>query len=129
LKKNLLILILTITFYAISSSDIINLQADYSTGAVKIQWQSGIELNVKEYSIEKSSDNIYFNSFSIKDPEGSSSLYTVIDINPHSKDNILYYRIVIKDYNGTEKISDTVSVIIETSGIGATWGSIKALFR
>jgi len=129
MRKTSTILTLLITVFAMGSTDILNLKADYSAGAVRIQWQSSTEFNVKEYSIEKSSDNTYFNIFTSQDPEGSSSAYTVIDITPHTKDSVLYYRIIVKDYDGTEKISDTVSVKIETSGIGATWGSIKALFR
>ncbi len=112
-----------------SSTEILNLKAEYSSGAVKIQWQSGIEINVKEFRIEKSSDNVIFNVFTTQMPQGSSSQYTLIDLNPHSKDTFLYYRIVVKDYDGSENISNSVKVRIETSGIGYTWGSIKALFR
>jgi hypothetical protein len=129
MRNALIIFALVVFGSAFSSTDVLNLRADYSTGAVKIEWLSSVELNVREYWVEKSSDNLSFHKFTTQSPQGTSYTYTVVDLNPHSKGTVLYYRIVVKDYDGSEKISESVSVKIETSGIGTTWGSIKAMFR
>ncbi|MBU4487181.1 MAG: hypothetical protein KKD38_09670, partial [Candidatus Delongbacteria bacterium] len=68
-----------------SSTDILYLKADYLSGLVKIQWQSSSEVNVKEFVIEKSSDNISFYKLTSEMPKGSSSAYTIFDLDPHSK--------------------------------------------
>ncbi|MFO7809862.1 MAG: hypothetical protein R6V47_00630 [Candidatus Delongbacteria bacterium] len=112
-----------------SSTDIVGLKCDYSSGVVKIAWQSTAEINVKDFTVEKSSDNINFSALTSENPKGSYSDYTVLDMNPHSKGESLYYRIKIADYDGTSVLSDPASVTIDVSGISATWGSIKALFR
>lgn len=127
--RNTFTYVLLAVSFVFGSTDILNLKAEYSGGAVKIQWQSGVELNVREFSVEKSSDNISFNPFTTQSAQGTSNLYTIIDLNPHSKGTRLFYRIVVSDYDGSEKVSESVVVLIETSAISATWGSIKALFR
>jgi hypothetical protein len=110
------------------TGEISNLSCVYSGGLVKISWQSGAEQNVKEYMVEKSSDGSVYYKLSSELPKGSMSSYTVFDSNPHSKTEI-YYRVVTVFYNGDKLASDGISVKINTAGISATWGSIKALFR
>ena len=111
------------------STDVLNLKTDYSSGLVRIRWNTTAEVNVKEFLVEKSSDNHNFNRIATEFPKGSNSSYTVFDTNPYSKSTTLYYRITVIDYDGYTRTSDNSSVKIETSGISATWGSIKALFR
>lgn len=120
---------LCLPVFMLASTDVVNLNADYSSGLVKIQWQTSAEINVKEFVIEKSSDGNIFNKLTSETSKGSSSSYSVFDLNPHSKNTLLYYRVKVVDYDGTVNVSDPVSVRIETTGITATWGSIKALFR
>lgn len=124
-----LAVIILFPVFLLASTDIINLNADYSSGLVKVQWQTSSEINVKEFVIEKSSDGINFNKLTTETAKGSSSSYSVFDLNPHSKNTLLYYRIKVVDYDNSIKISEPASVSIETTGITATWGSIKALFR
>ena len=125
--SGLFFLLLAVNIYA--STDVLDMKADYSSGLVKIQWQTSLEVNVREFIIEKSSDNISFNKLTTENPKGSSSTYSVFDLNPHSKNTVLYYRVVVVDYDGFTNTSNSTSVKIESSGITATWGSIKALFR
>lgn len=128
--RNLFLILMTIFLTpAFSSTGVLNLTADYSGGLVKIEWQTNIETNVKEFIIEKSSNNVSFNRLTSESAKGSSSTYTVFDLSPQSKDATLYYRIVVLDYDGSRHISDVVSIKISTAGISATWGSIKAMFR
>lgn len=123
------VIILFLPAFLLASTDVINLNADYSSGLVKLQWYTSSEINVKEFIIEKSSDGINFNKLTTETAKGSSSSYSVFDLNPHSKNILLYYRVKVIDYDSSVNISDPVSVRIETTGITATWGSIKALFR
>jgi len=127
--RNAGLYILVMVSFIFASTEVLDLKAEYSGGVVRIQWQSGVELNVREFRVEKSSDNVSFHPFTTQTAQGSSYSYTIIDLSPHSKGTKLYYRIVVADYDGNEKASESVSVTIETSGISATWGSIKALFR
>ncbi len=111
------------------STDVANLKTDYASGLVRISWNTTVEVNVKEFAVEKSSDNLNYHRIGTELPKGSHSSYTVFDTNPHSKSTVLYYRITVIDYDGSTRTSGYSSVSIETSGISATWGSIKALFR
>lgn len=129
MKNTIMILLVFSIGTVYSSTGVLNLSAYYSGGLVKIQWQSSIETNVKEFQIEKSSDNTVFTKLTSETPKGSSSSYSVFDMSPHSKDTILFYRIIVLDYDGSRTVSDVVSVNISTAGISATWGSIKAMFR
>lgn len=115
--------------FLFASTDVINLNAEYSSGLVKVQWQTSSEINVEKFIIEKSADGTNFNKLTTESAKGSSSSYSVFDLNPHSKNTVLYYRVKVVDYDGSLNISDPVSVRIETTGITATWGGIKALFR
>lgn len=123
------VIVLFLPAFLLASTDIINLNAEYSSGLVKVQWQTSSEINVREFVIEKSSDGTNFNKLTTETAKGSSSSYSVFDLNPHSKNTVLYYRVKVIDYDNSINTSDAVSVRIETTGITATWGSIKALFR
>lgn len=128
--KNTILILLIFSISAVySSTGVLDLSAYYSGGLVKIQWQSSIETNVKEFQIEKSSDNAVFTKLTSETPKGSSSSYSVFDMSPHSKDTVLFYRVIVLDYDGSRTVSSVVSVNISTAGISATWGSIKAMFR
>jgi len=129
MKKGLIIIFLISASLLMPSTNILNLNATYSGGLVKIGWQSSIESNVKEYIIEKSSDDVTYTRMTSESPKGSSSTYSVFDLSTHSKETTLFYRIVVLDYDGSRFVSDNVSVKIATAGISATWGSIKAMFR
>jgi len=129
MKKRILILLILSFSVVYSSTGVLNFNAEYSSGLVKIEWLSSVETNVKEFIIEKSSNNITFNKLTSETPKGSSSVYTVFDMSPHSKDALLYYRVIVLDYDGSRHVSETVSVIISTAGVSFTWGSIKAMFR
>ena len=127
--KRLFIIILIIFSLAFSSTSVLNLSGVAESNLVKIQWQTSAETNVKQFIIEKSSDNVIFESFTTETPKGSNSSYAIIDSSPYSKSTTLYYRIIVEDYDGTKETSEAISVIISTAGISATWGSIKAMFR
>ena len=123
------IIILVAFSLIFSSTSVVNLTVVTEGSLVKIQWQTTAETNIKEFIIEKSSNNITFESFTTETPKGSNSSYAIIDSNAYSKSTTLYYRIIVEDYDGTKITSEVVSVTISADIIPATWGSIKAMFR
>ena len=127
--KRVLVILLLVFSLVFGSTSVINLSGVVDGSLVKIQWKTTAETNVKEFIIEKSSNNITFESFTTETPKGSNSSYAIIDSNTYSKNTTLYYRIVVEDYDGTKVTSEVINVTISTAGISATWGSIKAMFR
>ena len=127
--KRVFIILLFAVSLTFGSTSVVNLSGIADGSLVKIQWQTTAETNVKEFIVEKSSNNITFESFTTETPKGSNSSYAIIDSNIYSKNTTLYYRIVVEDYDGTKVTSEVISVKISTAGISATWGSIKAMFR
>ncbi len=128
MRKLFIIVLFTISLI-FGSTTVVNLTGVAESSLVKIEWQTTVETSIKEFIVEKSSNNITFESFTTETPKGSNSSYAIIDSNPYSKSTTLYYRIVTVDYDGSKKISDSISATINSAGISATWGSIKAMFR
>ena len=128
MKKIFALLILLITITAFCSTNILNLSASFKNGMTTIKWNTTDEVQVNQFIVEKSSDGTNFTSFKIVDPKGSNSSYAVIDRNPY-RGSYLYYRIRIKDNNGSSNESEIIRTAISTSGISASWGSLKAMFR
>ena len=112
----------------LSAAEIKNLQAAYSSGLVKIQWQSNSEANLKHYVIEKSADGVNFTFLTLESPKGNGSDYLILDRTLYGK-SYLHYRVKMVDSNNSSVTSETVKANILHSGISATWGSIKAMFR
>ena len=121
-----IILLLATTIFC--STNIVNLAASFKNGMTTIKWNTTNEVQIQKFVVEKSSDGANFTTFKVVDPKGSSSSYAVIDRNPYRGD-YLYYRISVKDNNGTSNESEIVRTAISTSGISASWGSLKAMFR
>ncbi|MCK4978776.1 MAG: hypothetical protein KAS62_00190 [Candidatus Delongbacteria bacterium] len=128
MRRSFIIVLIAFSFI-FGSTTIVNLTGVTEGSLVKIQWQTTAETNIKEFIIEKSSNNITFESFTTETPKGSNSSYAIIDSNAYSKSTTLYYRIIVEDYDGTKITSEVVSVTISADIIPATWGSIKAMFR
>ncbi len=128
MRRSFIIVLVALSF-VFGSTTVVNLTGVTEGSLVKIQWQTTAETNIKEFIIEKSSNNTIFESFTTETPKGSNSSYAIIDSNAYSKSTTLYYRIIVEDYDGTKVISEVVTVTISADIIPATWGSIKAMFR
>lgn len=128
MKRVFVLLLLTFSLI-FGSTSVVDLSGVADGSLVKIQWQTTAETNVEKFIIEKSSNNINFESFTTETPKGSNTSYIIIDSNIYSKSTNLYYRVIVEDYDGTKVISDVINVTISTAGMSATWGSIKAMFR
>lgn len=96
-----------------------------------LEWESGKELNLVKYKIERSSDNQNFTPVHDVFPRGDNSRYRYVDENPlkFSSHRIFYYRIKMLFADGSYVYSETKSVSLSFSGLQETWGSIKAMFR
>lgn len=94
------------------------------------EWVSGNETGVVAYYVERSFNGAQFDEIGMVEPMGNSHNYRFIDYDLFKGEtHTFYYRICVELANGHKQYSDSSSVILNTSGITRTWGSIKAMFR
>ncbi|MBN1968647.1 MAG: hypothetical protein JXR48_03375 [Candidatus Delongbacteria bacterium] len=127
--KNMIFTILFTVTMLFSSVDFTSFSTVYTGGMVKIEFTTGNEIGVIEFTVEKSSDGIDFSEFRTESSQGSNSTYIIFDKDPFRKANKLYYRVKAKNNDGSYQYTSVEDVIIATSGIRASWGSLKAMFR
>ncbi|MEO6314148.1 MAG: SdrD B-like domain-containing protein [Chitinophagaceae bacterium] len=89
----------------------IELTATLVNSDVKLQWNTFDELNVRTYTVERSTDNRQFSSigFAVSKGNGSFTYQSVDNIEKLGAVK-MYYRVKIVDTNGRVKYSATVSV-------------------
>lgn len=91
------------TFTSVSASE--------QNNGVSIDWKTANENNVKQYNIEKSSDDIHFiKSIDIKADNSSLNNYHWVDAYPAEGNN--YYRISSVEIDGKTKYSDVMKVSV-----------------
>lgn len=91
--------------------ELLNFNANYYGATVCLNWTTASETNNDYFTIERSSDAIFFNEINITDgAENSTSIlnYSTIDDSPLSGTS--YYRLKQTDFNGDFKYSNIVSV-------------------
>ena len=86
---------------------------------VEFYWQTAIEQNVNDFTIERSTDGKNFTPLSIFTPKGSNSTYAASDKNPILGINGAYYRLRINDLDGTFSYSKVVNVSVLQKGFSA----------
>ncbi|MBT3231762.1 MAG: hypothetical protein HN356_03015 [Calditrichaeota bacterium] len=131
--KNLtttLIVFVLVTSAIAAVGVITDFQAAAVDGQAVLDWKSGVETGVVSFDIQRSFDNQRFYTIASIDPVGNDHAYRYIDRDLF-KDQVhtYYYRITVKMTSGLHQISETDRVVLTTSGIQQTWGSIKAMFR
>lgn len=87
---------------------------------VTIQWRTEQEINTDKFEIEKSSDGQIFSTITTTKAQGNSSAakgYSILDKNPTTKGEFIYYRLKMIDNDGTFKYSDIVKVSLSTKEI------------
>ncbi len=97
---------------------------DENEELVKLAWKTATEINNKEFVIEKSIDREIFEE--IARVEGHGNSQEVLDYSYDDKDassGFVYYRLRQIDYDGTESLSDIVSVYVPGERI-----SIKSIY-
>lgn len=127
--KKILTILLVITTLIFASTTISDFNAVQHDGIVKISWKTSVENNIDKFVVEKSSDGIHYTEFTTERPKGDNSSYLVLDNDPFADKSKLYYRINIMDKDYSSQTTEPVVVEMSVLGMGATWGSIKAMFR
>ena len=78
---------------------------------ISVSWKVENEINVTNYTVERSADGITFNRLSVKAPlynNGAKSDYNYLDVSPLFTDS--YYRIKALSHDGKIQYSATVKV-------------------
>ncbi len=116
---------------AIGGAEILSFYAFPALNHCQLEWQSGIETDMNQYTIERSSDGEVFGPVGQVSAQGSFSQYNFTDRSPLLADieRTFYYRLKIVDRNGNFSYSEVREVSLTFSAVQHTWGSIKAMFR
>jgi hypothetical protein len=97
---------------------------------VKLEWKTGQESNLKNFVLERKTQQSAYVELSTISPKGDNSFYTYVDESVYkSSDYVFTYRLRIVDADQKISYSSEVSVSPSISGVKRTWGSIKAMFR
>lgn len=147
MKRAIFILftVLAVSNVAFGFSELLSyLKGHADADAITLDWQSGNEAGVINYSIERSdikSDN--FTELSVLAATGSNSTYHFRDVNFNSMaqqgqssdgahivpmSDLYKYRLKI-NYSNAVSYSQTITVTKPTAGVKRTWGMIKEMFR
>jgi hypothetical protein len=93
----------------------ISFEAELQNNEVLLTWKSAVELNVKHYEVEKSTNGFIFNSLLTKVAIGNSLETTEYrDIDPNPSDGNNYYRLFEIDLDGTKTYLKTISIHYES---------------
>ncbi|NME68801.1 T9SS type A sorting domain-containing protein [Flammeovirga aprica] len=110
-------------FLAIASIDettdlpveLIYFNASAEESQVKLDWATASELNNDQFEIQRSVDGKNWSSIGMKEGAGNSNVrldYEFFDANPIMNE-IVYYRLIQTDFDGTETVFDPVQVYLE----------------
>ncbi len=106
------------------------LAARSSGDNVFVTWQTLEENNVKNFVVERKTQDSQFIEIGVVLPE-KDKYYEYVDETAYKASGTLYtYRVKIVDNNGNYTYSNEAPVLHDNiSSVKKTWGSIKALFR
>lgn len=93
--------------------DLINFSANVQYKKVKLEWTTTSEINNDFFTVERSDDALRFEPILYVQGKGNSntiSHYSIYDLHPLSGKS--YYRLRQTDFNGTNKLSQIISVDI-----------------
>lgn len=97
---------------------------------IRLEWETGDENNVKNFVIERESQESSFIEIEKVNPKGNNSYYSYLDESIFkSNEYVFRYRLKIVDTNGQVSYSSEITVVPKVSSFKRTWGSIKAMFR
>lgn len=121
------ILLAFVTLYA--DAVIIEFSGEPSQDKIILSWKTGQETEIDIFIVERSSNKKDFNNIGEVAPKGSNSSYEFIDAEFTEVRSIYYYRLRVRNEDGTFQLSEPITVILKVSSFAKTWGSIKALFQ
>ena len=94
-----------------------------------ITWKVSDETNIKQFDVLRSNDNVHFSRFSSVKANGSLE-YTLYDGSIGKSTQTYFYKIRVIDKNNlVMEESESFFADANFSGIKATWGALKAMFR
>lgn len=127
--KIVVLTILLIVASVFADAVIIEFSGEPSQDKIILTWKTGVEENINLFIIEKSTNKKDFDKIGEVAPKGSNSSYEFIDTNVTEIKTIYYYRLRIRNNDGTFQLSEPIAVTLKVSSFAKTWGSIKALFQ
>jgi len=133
MKKKLfqILLVLSIIGTSLAGAFIFDFTGRVEGDNVKLEWKSGEESNLKNFVIERKTQQSSYVDLTTITPKGNNSVYSYVDEAIYkSSDYIFTYRLRIVDNDQKISHSNEINVYPRISGVAKrTWGSIKALFR
>lgn len=128
---SLIVLVTVTVIYGMTYIEYFN--ARDNDGHVFLEWQTGQEINLKEFTILRRSVTGDFAPIATIQPKGSNSYYSYYDestLKTSSSGTVFTYKLQYTDNDGSyATYSQTRTVSLKVSDIKRTWGSIKAMFR
>jgi hypothetical protein len=95
--------------------ELLSFKGNQVNGDAQLSWTTSSETNNKGFILERSLNNVDFTEVTFVKGAGNSKTirnYAYTDAQPFSASNVLYYRLVQEDFDGTTTYSNTVSVSI-----------------
>ncbi|MEN6512135.1 MAG: hypothetical protein ABFD00_09960 [Chloroherpetonaceae bacterium] len=133
-----LILCSTLVTVLATNNYLKSFRASSNSADITVEWETIDESQIRNFDIERSSNNQSFQKIKTIDSKNRPSYYRYVDEEAFLKDGedpstqsakIYAYRLKINLNDGTNSYSESISVTHQTSGIRRTWGMIKELFR
>ena len=122
-----LIILFVITIFA--GADLINFNGYNQGEDIKIEWQTGKEINLKHFIIERKTTESNYSEIATIQPKCDNSFYSYLDETAYKQNDFVFiYRLKIEENSGTYSYSRAITVS-PVQGVKRTWGSIKAMFR
>lgn len=121
------ILLVALTVYA--DAVIIEFSGEPSEDKIVLTWKTSEENDINLFIIERSTNNRDFKKIGEVPSRGNNSEYEYIDGNLAGMKNIYYYRLRVRNNDGTFQLTESIMVMLKISSFAKTWGSIKALFQ
>jgi len=115
---------------AFSGTVIENFKVKTGKNQVEITWKTKEEVNLKEFEIERSTDNTNFVPIHKVSPKGDNSEYKYTDTEIFkSSVRKFYYRVKVIENDGSFTHTNSLAAIPQISSVKQTWGSLKAIFK
>ncbi|MBU3662329.1 MAG: T9SS type A sorting domain-containing protein [Bacteroidetes bacterium] len=95
--------------------ELLSFKGNQVNGDAQLSWTTSSETNNRGFTLERSVNNVDFREVTFVKGAGNSKTirnYAYTDVQPFSASNVLYYRLVQEDFDGTTTYSNTVSVSI-----------------
>ncbi len=108
---------------------IIEFSGEPSEDKIVLTWKTSEENDIDLFIVERSANNRDFKKIGEVSPRGNNSEYQYIDGNLAGLKNIYYYRLRVRNQDGTFQLTESITVMLKISSFAKTWGSIKALFQ